>query len=229
MKKYGMMFFSCLILLGISQTAMATVYDFETGVDSVFSGGSQRISEGYSTLGFDNYIYSDDAAITMQLNGLEAHTSIDLNFMLALINSWDGNDTWRSYDPDYFNVAIDGVTIFSETFHSRYLDRQSYIPPEGVLLSIGTNLITAGQPTSWFDCAYDMAHDETFKSIAHTSDTLTITWSTSGAGWQGGTDEFFAVDNVEVILNGTPVPVPGVILLLGAGLIMLTGFRRHID
>ncbi|WP_048316980.1 hypothetical protein, partial [Crocosphaera watsonii] len=45
---------------------------------------------------------------------MPSHTSIDINFLLAIIDSWDGNHP--TFGPDFFNVKVDGVSIFSETF-----------------------------------------------------------------------------------------------------------------
>jgi hypothetical protein len=52
-----------------------------------------------------------------------------------------------------------------------------------------------------------MELDPTFNNIPHMVSTLTIEWFASGAGWQGGTDESWAIDNVEVILNDGAVTV----------------------
>src|SRR5467141_3538829 len=50
------------------------------------------------------------AASSIQLLGLPAHNSIDINFLLAFIDSWDSTD--GSPAPDYFNVNLNGVNIF---------------------------------------------------------------------------------------------------------------------
>ena len=75
-----------------------------------------------------------------------------------------------------------------------------------------------GFNNGWGDAAYDMGVDPTFDGISHTSSTLIIDWFASGAGWQGGIDESWAIDNVEVILNSTtPIPEPSTYLLFGIG------------
>lgn len=241
MKKYFIIF-SVLLFLVSSSVAMAETFDFETITDPIFSYGSQLSTEGYSALGFGDYMYSSisDARfkndlITMTVSGLESHTSIDINFMLAIVNSWNGNDTDASKDPDFLNIAIDGINIFRETFEN-FDNDQSYTPPSGVLLAAPSSNIH-GTISNWHDSAYNMGLDGTFNNIAHTSDTLTISWLADGAGWtgdvvnSGDVDEFFAIDNVEIVLNGTgpgpdPVPEPTTMLLLGSGLVGLAGFRR---
>jgi hypothetical protein len=49
-----------------------------------------------------------------------------------------------------------------------------------------------------------MGLDPRFGNIAHTASSLTVTWLAHGTGWQGGTDESWGIDNVEVLLNGVP-------------------------
>jgi len=46
-----------------------------------------------------------------------------------------------------------------------------------------------------------MGLDPVFQNIPHTAGTLTIEWFAGGSGWQGGSDESWAIDNVEVILT----------------------------
>jgi len=46
-----------------------------------------------------------------------------------------------------------------------------------------------------------------FANIGHTSGTLVISWFADGAGWQGGNDESWAIDNVQIELVTEPVTV----------------------
>jgi hypothetical protein len=94
----------------------------------------------------------------------------------------------------------------------------TYVPGPPVLLSSGSNLGFA----SWTDKAYNMYAETAFQNIAHTGSSLTINWFASGTGWQGGSDEFWAMDNVQVVLNNV-VPLPPTVVLLGSGLLGLLG------
>ncbi len=153
--------------------------------------------------------------ITLTLENLPTHTSIDLNFLLAIIDTWDGN--LEGFGPDLFNVTVDGVSIFSETFTNIDSASQSYIPPIGVQLGSEEFFSdTNNSFSSARDSAYNMGLDPTFDNIAHTGNTLTIEWFADGDGWESGANigdqnyanETWAIDNVEVILNGTDEQAP---------------------
>ena len=117
---------SLLILIAVpfSGPAPTYAYNFEDEVPSVFSGGSKASTGGYAIYGFDNYFYRSSNSIYLTLTGLAAHDSIDLDFLLAVIDSWDGSNT--SVAPDYFNVSIDGNIIYQETFDNFSSSDQSY-------------------------------------------------------------------------------------------------------
>jgi len=111
---------------------------------------------------------------------------------LAIIDTWDGSS--GGSHPDFFNVSVDGSLVFSETF-ANFLDphTQSYT---GLPLVGLTGLAVT---PSKLDSAYAMAlHD-----IPHWDSTMVVSWWASGAGWQGGDDESWAIDNVDVTLNAS--------------------------
>jgi hypothetical protein len=168
---------------------------------------------------------------TLTLTNLPTHTSVNLGFLLAVIDSWDGSSTesieGHPVGPDYFNVKVNGNLVFSQTFSNFTGVAQSY---SGVML--GSGLSARGFNANWLDSAYNMV-----LNIPHTGNTLTVDWFASGDGWQGINalfnnthDESWAIDNVRVdlLLNGNPVPLPPSALLLGSGLLGLgvLGFRK---
>ena len=89
----------------------------------------------------------------------------------------------------------------------------------------------------YVESGYDMGAEPAFDSIPHTASTLVVEWYATGTSYQGGTDESFAIENVEVVLNGTQVaPVPtlsqwGLIILaliiLCIGAIAITKARQR--
>ncbi|EAM50141.1 PEP-CTERM sorting domain-containing protein [Crocosphaera watsonii] len=216
-----------------AQATSVTIFseDFEDGVGTGFSGaGSVQGSQGYSNFGFGgrflrNVRAGNPAPSTrLTLTDLPSHTSIDINFLLAIIDSWDGNHP--TFGPDFFNVKVDGVSIFSETF-DQWNRPKTYTSVHNILTS-RTNLGFTGR---FPDRAYDMALEEAFQGIAHTSDTLTIEWFVSGTGSLGNLsesyDESFAIDNVEVVLNGV-VPEPLTILGAGTAIGFGAAFKRTL-
>jgi VCBS repeat-containing protein len=194
--------------------------DFNTAIPSQFStatGGTREAVQGFGGLGVDTNTFtgsfmrnasdngngSGNATPTvLTLTGLPTHTSIDLNFLLAVIDSWDGNSGNNNIAPDTLNILVDGASIFSETFDTANSTDQSYSAPDGVTLADGEALGFATGGSSP-DSAYNMGLDPAFNKIPHTASTLTIQWVASGNGWRRGFtgNESFALDNVEVIVN----------------------------
>lgn len=190
--------------------------DFSQEAPAEFSGVTTTESvQGYAGLGTGTNVFGDSflrntTAVTnaggtmsqhtvLTLSALPTHTAINLNFLFAAIDSWD---TGQSAGPDFFNVAVDGTTIFRENFANGVPpnpDSQGYDAPNGVQLTNRpfTNL---GFDTS-FDSAWNLGLDPVLDDIPHTASTLTIEWFADGCCWQGGFDESWAIDNVEVIVK----------------------------
>ncbi len=197
-----------------SQPALFT--DFESGG---FGPNTSTVSvEDYLNVGHPgdefsgNFLRNDSGpsgaqaplATSLTFTNLPAHTSIDLNFLLAVIGDWGGST-------DTFNVRVAGLSVFSETFDNLSLANQTYVPALGVLL---TPLPAADRGFNdpfglvHGDSAYDMGFEPAFDNIPHTGSTLTIQWFANGANYLGGFTDSFALENVEVILNGVITPTP---------------------
>ncbi|MHB1036317.1 MAG: Ig-like domain-containing protein [Pirellulales bacterium] len=192
-----------------SKTVFRT--DFTSGMPAAFSGVKTTDSvQGYAGLGTGanvfggRFLRNQTAGRTvLTLADLPTHASIDLNFLFAAIDSWDNGEYGGHHGPDYFNVLVDGKSVFVENFS--YQPDQGYVPPPGVELRRSAEL---GFNSVWRDSAYDLGLDPKFDAIPHTAETLQIEWFASGDAWEGGQDESWAIDNVEVILNGL---LPGVL------------------
>lgn len=157
---------------------------------NVFSGNFLRNTSQLTGSGNGN-------PIVLTLTGLPEHTAIDLQFLLAIIDSWEGSSGNGS--PDRLNITVDGNIIFSETFDTAVGLDQTYSPIGDALLADGVALGFSAA----VDSAYDMGQDPIFRNIPHTASTLTIQWFTSGEGWSGGNNESFAIDNLNVLLRTT--------------------------
>ena len=186
--------------------------DFNNGVPSQFSGVTDLVNvQGYAGYGTGTDTFSGDflqnssippVPTTLTLNDLPAHTSIDLHFLLAVIDSWDGNGPSTCCGPDILTIEIDGQPILSAIFDNAWGNgSQTYFPPQGVVLVRAMELGFRDIDGHDQDSAYDIGKDPTFSNIPHTSGTLTVEWYASGENWQGDGDESFAIDNLVVILN----------------------------
>lgn len=225
----------CLLPLAaadVSRAASVFFADFEDGnLPTEFTGtGSVVSSEGYGdeNLGFGEQFLRNDSggrpapASVLTLNNLPTHTHLDLGFLLATIDSWDGESI--SNGPDLFNVEVDDTSIFSEPFDT-FRDTE----PDLVLRDNGDGNV--GFNGQWNDSAYDFTSTSDpatmFQQIPHTADSVTIEFFSSGAGWQGGSDESFAIDNVSVEVTGIPSPLAGSAGLLLCSLLALRRSNRQ--
>ena len=205
---------SCVLLaLGVlivgAPAGAITVFttDFESGVPPEFSAAGASIQgvQGFAGLGpvgnqfAGNFLRYDSTSVLdtqLTLANLPPHDRLSLGFLLGVIDSWDG--------VELFEVTVDGVLLFSNSFQLATGDDSSYVAPVGALLSSGTDLgFSAGSYYS-HDRAYDLSVEPAFIDIPHTADTVTIVWrlnATPGGGanfWQGGPDESWAIENVTV-------------------------------
>lgn len=202
--------------------------DFNAGAPPQFSGVTttepvQSLPSPFSGLLLRNASGGNPASkTTLTLTGIGAHTFISLDFLFAALDSWDG--TSGGFSPDFFNVAVNGTTIYSRTFDNFVPSDQSH--GNVGQLTYGTNRFNAGGPV-WPDAAYNMGAVAAFQNIAHTSSTLTVDWWASGGGYTGGTDESWAIDNLSVSANVIPEPQTYALLLAGLGLLGFAAHRRR--
>jgi hypothetical protein len=181
--------------------------DFESGLPPEFTApGSALVPvQGYAGLGtagnafgglFLRYALQGIVDTKLVLRNLPPHDAVDVGFLFAAIDSWDGTELFR--------VAIDGDVRFSHWFQLATGDTSSYLAPPGALLSRGHNLGWTDGLYYFRDRAYDLSVDPAFRGIPHTADTLEVKWflgavSGGAAGqWQGGSDESWALDHVRV-------------------------------
>jgi hypothetical protein len=209
------------------------------GVTAVWSGVTTlEPVQGFAGLGTSSqfggsFLRNDSAPPTstkLTLSNLPYHTAVDLSFLLAVIDSWDGvGSTWGF---DTFTVTVDGNTVFSDVLDNAgpvvapggVPGVQTYVPPPGVevirMAELGFRDIDINDQES----AYDMAFDPSFNNIPHSNSTMTIEWLAGGPGWQGGIDESFAIDNLSVSL----VPEPSASLLAALGFSFAAFGRRAL-
>jgi hypothetical protein len=196
-----------------------------------FEGNSNLVEAtpaGYQAVGFrPGMIYNDSTgdpagALFAGAGNLPTHTSLNISFLLAVIDSWDG-DTVRggTAPPDIFNITVDGVSVYSRTFDN--FDITDQTASTANLMSFGSNLGFS----DWPDSAYDFTGIHAFLNIPHSADSVEVRFFASGAGWQGGTDESFGVDRLLISVNTAEIPEPASLALLGLGLAGLGLSRRR--
>lgn len=191
---------------------------------SVGDGNLIEPTQGFNVGGFSGTFIQNVAtgnpasAVVLSLSGLPAHNAVDVNFLLALIDSWDSDN--GSPAPDLLNVEIDGSVVLQVTCNNA----------SGSNCYGGTvvaPMAHRGFNGSWQDIGFDMANDGAL-TVAHSASTLTVRWFASGGGWQGGSDESFGIDDlvVNLITDDGQVPEPGPLAMIGLGLAALAMRRR---
>ena len=186
---------------GISLPETVLFEDFENEFNFAFTGNVdiEPVGEYASIDGFEgnflrNLTSGNPAdATTITINDLPPHDRLSIGFVLAIIDSWDGD----AGGGDFFTIRIDGENVFSHTFNSQADGSQSYVAPQGVELARSIDLGFSSGPQS-FDSAYDLSKEPSLRNIAHSGDSVTIEIFASGANWEGGDDESWAIDNFEV-------------------------------
>ena len=203
------------------------------GVTATLSGHTGTASvAGYSADGFSgNLLFNGTGGspmgqpggpTTLTLSNLPAHTSIDINVLRAVIDSWDGpggpgTEPWWG---DFFNVAVDGVVVFRPAFGGS----------GGYTANEINGASQRGFNELWDDRAFNMGPEPSL-SIAHTGTSVVIDFFADGPGWQGmnadGTsDESWGLENLSI--DVTPVPDSGSTLLLSSiGLVGLNARTRR--
>lgn len=191
--------------------------DFDSGAPAGLSGfysiesvqgfaGAGNLGDTFEGMLLRNNATGNPAAATrLTLTDLPEHTYISIGFLFAYIDSWDGPSS--PYGPDYFNIAVDGVPVFQIS--------SGYGQP-----------IYSGHAgwAGWEERGIDLTADPSLTHLAHSASTLTITFWSSGAGWQGGEDESWGIDNLRI--SSDFVPAPGAMALLLMGGVGLSRRRR---
>lgn len=213
--------------------AQVTVFstDFDGALAAQVTPGTATLTDvqGYAGLGpagnafGGSFLRSATAnTVTLTLAGLPTHSSLNLGFLFAAIDSLDGTGSFPA--GDFFKITLDGTQIFRESFANAIVTQiQSYVPPPGVELARHVDLGFGGPGGFFTDSAYNLAADPQFSNIAHSGSNAVFTFVIEGEGVQSLDDESWAMDNLRVSLNGVTaaVPEPETYALMLAGLAAL--------
>ncbi|WP_430422334.1 PEPxxWA-CTERM sorting domain-containing protein [Phenylobacterium sp.] len=207
---------------GSAVAATAVVYqnDFNTssmgsGVVATITGPSGAFDVGGADYGglTGRFLQNGSTDLTIfTLSNLPAHTSLDVDFTLVFLDSWDSIDGGLA--PDYLEIYLDGALFAKLTANNASGSTNDFAGGAQTHLS---NFIYSG----WNDRVVDMSGVGGL-SFAHTASTFTLGFRAGGAGWQGGADESWGVDNLKVtatlpMAGGVPEPSTWALLILGFG------------
>lgn len=185
-----------------------------------FGGGSFQSAAGFP--GFGTQMLRNDTGGTTSFaaNGLGTHTALRLKFDLAFIDSWDSLDG-GCCAPDILFVDIDG-TEYQWTVNNA-LGTVFDVGP-GTVISTGSNL--------GFNSFKDTVVRYEFL-IPHTAPNFLFSIRFGGAGFQGGSDESWGIDNFAlsaIFDRGGVIPEPATwtMMIAGFGLVGAAARRRRL-
>lgn len=197
-----------------------------SGVTAMLTGGA-NVATSVSFNGTYGDISRSSTSITLTLNNLPVHTGLSLSYILAFLDSWDSRDGSSCCSPDDLEFRIDGSLVDSYTYNNAL----------GSIKDIGGGTLlheyVQFDSNQFFsDTVVDMGSDPLL-SFAHTASSITFSWTATGGGWQGSSDEAFGLDNIVVALRGVQtggggtVPEPTSLALVAVAALGLGMTRRR--
>ena len=224
--------FAYVALCGLSLACFGgTVFttDFESGAPPQLSGFGSLVSvagfpvsAGLGANAWQNTSTGDPAAQTLiNLTGLDPHTWLRVDFDFIAYDSWDGTGT--TYGPDYLNLVVGAssshasVSNFPAGIHDHGTAGPFVFSSISLTLPADNNY---GGNSAWTDSVWHRSF-----RIPHTANTAVLSFYAYGAGWQGGDDESFGLDNI--VVQTDDVPEPATFSVLGLGLLAFAALRRR--
>jgi hypothetical protein len=140
--------------------------------------------------------------ISLALSNLPAHTALQLEFDLYIINSWDGNSP--AYGPDRFILSAAGGPVLLDTTFSNNPKTntdgsyQNYPVSGSAPWSGALQVGTLGYQAFFKDAIYRLRY-----VFSHTNENITIHFTSSLFEGKGTNDEAWGLDNVTLrTVNG---------------------------
>ena len=177
-----------------------------------FTYGGGSTASAASLPGFGTQYFHNDTSGTTVFGayGLGGHSALHLKFDIVYQDSWDSTN--GSPAPDILFVNFDGSS-YQWTVNSA--SGSVFDVGPGTVISSGSNLVGS----YWNDTVvrYDFL-------IPHSASTFGLAINFGGAGFQGGTDESWGIDNFALSAiydasGGVPEPATWAMLIAGFGMV----------
>ena len=184
-----------------------------------YGGGSNAASASLPGFGTQYYHNDTSDSTILSATGLGAHTALRLKFDIVFQDSWDSTN--GSPAPDILFVNFDG-NAYQWTVNNA--SGSVFDVGPGTVISTGTNLVGS----SWNDTV--VRYEFLFP---HVSSTFGLSINFGGAGFQGGIDESWGLDNFALSAiyddgpGGVPEPATWAMLIAGFGMVGATMRRRR--
>ncbi len=159
------------------------------------------------------YLSSDTAATTsFVVEGLGAHNALNLSFDLIFVDSWDGLDGNPS--PDLLFLTVGGAPYLTLSSNNTSGSATQYGP--GKVVAAGSFLRSGFSDVI---VHYDLV-------IPHSAADFVLQIAAGGAGFQGGDDESWGIDNFSLSAT-VPEPASWALMIGGFGAVGAALRRRR--
>ena len=174
---------------------------------TAYAAGGAQLTNAQALPGFGTrYLRNATTGTTrFSFTDMAAHDALKLTFDMAYLDSWDNPAS--KWGPDYLFVTVGDTT-------------HQWAPAwPGTLVGAGKFAQSGG----YGDAVY---HYEFI--IPHTGGAFDFAIRAGGKGFQGGTDESWGVDNIQLMASAVPEAPTWAMLIAGFGMVgALTRRRRE--
>ena len=231
--------------LGCAASAQASLLVYQNNFDtpatvaagftaSLTGGGiiGTAVGPGFAPSAIANRVLSNSTgslsstpiASSLSIASVAGYNAGNVSFDLAFVGSWDSPGGIPVGSPDFFQMWINSSLALSTTCNNGSGPASACDPNAFPLQINPIGIVLLPGPTLLGGVVRTLHVSQSFSVIP--SSSLNFDWRAAGAGWQGGRDESWAIDNIKIELNS--VPEPGGLALAGAALVAagMAGRRR---